>query len=119
VTEGKQDQLDKGIAQNIVQLGAIRDNRRKRKHDQIAPPDCYGLATTFTEWVFFIKINDTDAVRSKAYVVDPARPETVKDMIGRIILLLQRCKQDVNDCSESETNRQRRSRKRFKGSRIR
>lgn len=102
VSEGKKDQLDKGIAQNVAQLGAIRANR-KRKHDHISPSDCYGIATTFTHWVF-IKINDNEAVRSKWYVVDESKPETVKDMIARVVLLLQRCKQDVND-SVSKTKR--------------
>lgn len=93
VTEGKKDQLDNGIAQNIAQLSSVRANR-KRKIDEISFPATFGIATTFVEWVF-IKYEDERVVRSTNFVVDPANNDSITSMVGRISGLLQRCKSDA------------------------
>ncbi|CAB9516603.1 expressed unknown protein [Seminavis robusta] len=57
VTEGKKDSLDRGIAQNIAQLVAVRDTntrKRKRKHHEMEKEQqtIFGIATTYVEWSF-------------------------------------------------------------------
>lgn len=94
VTEGKKDQLDYGIAQNIAQLSSVRANR-KRKLDQISKPATYGIATTFHEWVF-IKYDDEQVYRTDSIIVDHARSTSITNVIGRIIGLLRKCKSDAH-----------------------
>lgn len=65
VTEGKKDQLDHGIAQNISQLSSVRANR-KRKIDEISKPATFSIATTFIGWVF-IKYEDERVLRTKPF----------------------------------------------------
>jgi hypothetical protein len=59
ITEGKYNDQDKGVVQNIAQLSAVRDCRkRKRKCDEISEDDndlgenapFYGIATTYLTW---------------------------------------------------------------------
>jgi len=53
VTEGKKDSLDRGIAQTIAQLVAVRDvNTRKRKHNEMKEKQqaVFGMATAHVEW---------------------------------------------------------------------
>lgn len=60
VTEGKYNNLDDGVSQNIAQLSAVRydNNRRKRKHDETrmdVEEDAgfyFGIATTYLSWQF-------------------------------------------------------------------
>jgi hypothetical protein len=96
VTEGKKDQLDHGIAQNIAQLSSIRANR-KRKIDEISAPATFGIVTTFIEWVF-IKFEDESILRSKPFILNPEIPESITKMIGQITGLLHKCKKDA--CGE-------------------
>ena len=93
VTEGKKDNLDAGIAQNIAQVCALR-SARKRKHDEISRCSYYGIATTFVEWVF-MEVGDGKICRSKMSVVDPSKPESIRDIIGQIVGLLKLCKEDA------------------------
>ena len=93
VTEGKKDQLDHGIAQNIAQLSSVRANR-KRKIDEISNPATFGIATTFIEWVF-IKYEDERVLRSKPFVMNPESCESITNIIERITGLLQMCKSDA------------------------
>jgi hypothetical protein len=94
VTEGKKDQLDNGIAQNIAQLASIRANR-KSKSDEISLPGTFGIATTFVEWVF-IKYEDERVVRSTSFVVDPTKNDSITSIVGRISGLLKQCKSDAS-----------------------
>ena len=51
ITEGKRDDLTKGVVQNIAQMAATgEDKSPKRKFSPSIP--MYGIATTYTEWVF-------------------------------------------------------------------
>ena len=51
ITEGKKDDLTKGVIQNIAQMvAAVEDRNPKRKSSPSIP--MYGIATTYTEWVF-------------------------------------------------------------------
>ena len=51
ITEGKRDDLTKGVVQNIAQMAATgEDKNPKRKFSPSIP--MYGIATTYTEWVF-------------------------------------------------------------------
>jgi hypothetical protein len=93
VTEGKKDNLDAGIAQNIAQCCALRSTR-KRKHDEISSCSYYGIATTFIEWVF-IEFGDEQICRSNMTVVDPTKPESIRDIIGQVVGLLKVCKEDA------------------------
>eukprot|EP00545_Synedropsis_sp_CCMP1620_P011972 CAMPEP_0119017338 /NCGR_PEP_ID=MMETSP1176-20130426/16255_1 /TAXON_ID=265551 /ORGANISM="Synedropsis recta cf, Strain CCMP1620" /LENGTH=356 /DNA_ID=CAMNT_0006971035 /DNA_START=29 /DNA_END=1095 /DNA_ORIENTATION=+ len=86
VTEGKKDQLEHGIAQNIAQLSTVRANR-KRTHAEISAPPTFGIATTFIEWVF-IKYEDERVVQSKLVVVNPDKAEDITSILGRCIGLL-------------------------------
>jgi len=57
ITEGKYNDQDRGVVQNIAQLSAVRDCR-KRKCDEISEDDndlgedapFYGIATTYLTW---------------------------------------------------------------------
>jgi hypothetical protein len=93
VTEGKKDQLEHGIAQNIAQLSTVRANR-KRTHAEISAPPTFGIATTFIEWVF-IKYEDERVVQSKLVVVHPDKAEDITSILGRCIGLLRQCKSDA------------------------
>jgi hypothetical protein len=92
VTEGKRDNLDAGIAQNIAQLSALR-SARKRKHAEISRCSYFGIATTFVEWVF-IEVGDGKVCRSNMSVVDPSKPESIRDIIAQIVGLLKICKEE-------------------------
>eukprot|EP00047_Mylnosiga_fluctuans_P000635 m.197385 g.197385 ORF g.197385 m.197385 type:complete len:350 (-) comp10088_c0_seq29:207-1256(-) len=51
VTEAKQNETNKGVAQNVAQLYSARDeNRRKRKRDDYE--DVWGIVTTGSDWTF-------------------------------------------------------------------
>lgn len=51
ITEGKKDDLTRGVVQNIAQMAATgEDNNPKRRFSPSIP--MYGIATTYTEWVF-------------------------------------------------------------------
>jgi hypothetical protein len=105
VTEGKKDQLELGIAQNMAQLLAVRSTR-KRKRGEISPLPVFGIATTFVEWVF-IRYDGESIVRSEEAIVDMAQPDSIKRIIGRIVALLRQCKEDVNpEPAESKQRRE-------------
>ena len=102
VTEGKHDRITHGIAQNVAQLGTIRYNhqqQQKREDDEI-PQAWYGIATTFSLWVF-TRINDTEASISNTYVVDPRDPTSIRNMIIRVVRLLRHWKGEVDDAMSS------------------
>ena len=93
VTEGKKDDLYAGMAQNIAEVCALRSTR-KHKHDEISRCSYYGIATTFVEWVF-IEVGDGKICRSNMTVVDPKKPESIRDIIGQVVGLLKKCKDDA------------------------
>ena len=58
VTEGKKDNIDGGVIQNIAQLSAVSDDR-KRKFSRISAEETeekliYGIATTYLNWSFLV-----------------------------------------------------------------
>lgn len=103
VTEGKKDNLDAGIAQNIAQVCALRSTR-KRTHEEISRCAYYGIATTFIEWVF-IEMEDGKIRRSDMTVVDPSKPDSIRDIIGKVVGLLKICKEDAGSKELERTNK--------------
>lgn len=96
VTEGKKDSLDRGIAQNIAQLVAVRDtNTRKRKHHEIEEEKqtIFGIATTYFEWSF-IRLTGSAIVQSKHHLI--GSDGNIKLIVGWIVAILREGKKKVN-----------------------
>lgn len=51
ITEGKKDDLTKGVVQNIAQMAATGEDKSPKRRFSPSIPT-YGIATTYTEWVF-------------------------------------------------------------------
>ena len=95
VTEGKKDQIDRGVVQNIVQLAAVADNR-KRKISDISDNDAeekkkpiYGIATTYLEWEFLM-LKDGKVTQSSIHSIEHANMDQVGRIIGRIVAILKK-----------------------------
>lgn len=101
VTEGKKDNLEAGVVQNLAQLVAVRDER-KRKFDEISSEQTpiYGIATTYTSWSF-LKLSDDQVVRSSPISIHhstgQSNIEDIKMIIGRIVAILQEGKANKED----------------------
>jgi len=69
VTEAKQNETDKGVAQNVAQLHSARDeNRRKRKRDDYE--DAWGIVTTGSDWTFIqLDKSGTTYRRSRGWIL--------------------------------------------------
>ena len=90
VTEGKKDQLDRGVIQNIAQLAAVADDRkRKRKISEISTEEkpIYGIATTYLNWQFLV-LKDGMVSQSSIYSMKDAIRDDVGGIIGRIVSIL-------------------------------
>jgi len=105
VAEGKNDSITHGISQNFAQLSAVRYkyNRQKRKRDE-SPKCCYGIATTFSLWVFK-RVDGNGASISDTCVVDPRDAASIRKMIISVMLLLRHCKGEVDKPMASEKQR--------------
>ena len=96
VTEGKKDSLDRGIAQNIAQLVAVRDtNTRKRKHHEMEEEQqtIFGIATTYVEWAF-IRLEGSTIVQTTHRSI--SSENEIKKIVGLIVAILQEGKKKVN-----------------------
>ena len=51
ITEGKKDNVTQGLYQNLAQLAAAGEGRGKKRIFCVDLP-LYGIATTYTEWIF-------------------------------------------------------------------
>jgi len=99
VTEGKKDSLDRGIAQNIAQLVAVRDaNTRKRKHHEMEEEQqtIFGIATTYVEWAFIRLEGSTIVQTTHRSISLETRPDEIKKIVGLIVAILQEGKKKVN-----------------------
>ena len=91
VTEGKKDQIDRGVVQNVAQLAVVADDR-KRKISEISPapveePTIYGIATTYLNWTFLV-LKDGKVTQSSIYGIKDADKDDVAGIIGRIVAIL-------------------------------
>jgi hypothetical protein len=90
VTEGKKDQLDRGVVQNIAQLAAVADDRkRKREISEISSEEkpIYGIATTYLNWQFLV-LKDGMVSQSSIFSIKDANRDDVGGIIGRIVSIL-------------------------------
>merc|ERR1712032_1597778 len=90
ITEGKKDQLDRGVIQNIAQLAAVADDRkRKRKISEISLEEkpIYGIVTTYLNWQFLV-LKDGMVTQSSILSVKDANRDDVGGIIGRIVSIL-------------------------------
>ena len=99
ITEGKKDDLDKGVYQNLAQLTAASEAMRKRPLPVDFP--IYGVATTYSGWVF-VRLdpepNDGSnrlAVRSHAFDISRAflvaSVKSVAEQLVGILLSQKKC----------------------------
>ena len=88
VTEGKKDNLDRGVVQNIAQLAAVADDR-KRKISEISSEEkpIYGIATTYLNWQFLM-LKDGKVTQSSIFGIKDADIDDVGGIIGRIVSIL-------------------------------
>lgn len=103
ITEGKKDNLDKGVYQNLAQLTAASETMGKR----LLPVDLpmYGVATTYSGWVFVrLDPEPTDssnrlAARSHAFDISRAfLAASVKAVAEQLVgILLSSQKKVVED----------------------
>jgi hypothetical protein len=93
VTEGKKDNLEAGVVQNLAQLVAVR-HTRKRKFDEISSEQIpiYGIAMAYTSWSF-LKLSDDQVVRSSPISIrhstGQSNIEDIKLIVGRIVAIIQ------------------------------
>jgi len=89
VTEGKKDQIDRGVVQNIAQLAAVADDRKRKIADISASEEksIYGIATTYLNWTFLV-LKDGHVTQSCIYGIKDADKDDVRGIIGRIVGIL-------------------------------
>ena len=90
ITEGKKDQLDRGVIQNIAQLAVVADDRkRKRKISEISSEEkpIYGIATTYLNWQFLV-LKDGTVTQSSIFSIKDAIKDDVGHIIGKIVSIL-------------------------------
>ena len=91
VTEGKKDDIDGGVIQNVAQLSAVSDDR-KRKLSEISQDEgeeqpIYGIATTYLNWSFLVLRNGKIA-QSNIHCIRDGEKTDVCDIVGRIVAIL-------------------------------
>ena len=109
ITEGKKDNLTQGLYQNLAQLAAAGEGRGQKRAFHVDLP-MYGIATTYSNWVFTCldpasKGVDRTAVRLNTLPVafnTPYFRQTVRDVASRLAALLsgQKAKVDVETGNE-------------------
>ncbi|KAL7562417.1 hypothetical protein ACA910_020561 [Epithemia clementina (nom. ined.)] len=92
VTEGKKDNIDGGVIQNVAQLSAVSDDR-KRKFSEISAKEgeekpIYGIATTYLNWSFLV-LNKGVVTQSSIYGIKDGDMNDVGGIIGRIVAILE------------------------------
>jgi len=98
ITEGKKDDLTKGVVQNIAQMVAAGEDRNpKRKFSPDIP--MYGIATTYTEWVFLkLTCGETRALfRWNDRTIDKDNIEVgLQQVAGQIVAMFKEQKATVD-----------------------
>ena len=88
VTEGKCDHHDKGVVQNIAQLSAVRETRKRDPGEIAATEPVFGIATTFLTWQFVV-LHDNCVHTSKLYTISLDNLEaSVTPVIARAASML-------------------------------
>lgn len=90
VTEGKYEKQDSGVSQNIAQLVAVRESK-KRKIDEISVAEdlpLYGIATTYIEWQF-LELQGENVRVSKRYPCIGLDKGSVSEIIAKVAALLR------------------------------
>lgn len=96
ITEGKKDNITQGLYQNLAQLAAAGEGRGEKRMFCVDLP-IYGIATTYTEWIFVrldplsegttrqaLRLPTMQISRNKQIIFK----ETVKDVAGQLAGLL-------------------------------
>jgi len=106
ITEGKKDNITQGLYQNLAQLAAAGEGRGEKRVFSVDLP-IYGIATTYTEWIF-VRLDPVSegtirhAVRLPTMQISRNKQkifkETVKDIVSRLagLLLSQKITVDRN-----------------------
>lgn len=115
ITEGKKDNITRGLYQNLAQLTAAGEGRGKKRLFCVDLP-LYGIATTYTEWIFLRldppPANDgqeRSAIRLETMIV--ARPnapffrQSVAIVASRLAGLLSSQKQLVDNATGEAAKR--------------
>eukprot|EP00978_Attheya_sp_CCMP212_P003005 scaffold6150_cov51-Attheya_sp.AAC.1 len=89
ITEGKNDQIATGIAQNLAQLTALGE-KRGTKRDFKADLPLYGVATTYIEWIF-IRLSPPGEAREAVrlptkYATDKHQIKDVAECLAGLLL---------------------------------
>ena len=119
ITEGKKDNITQGLYQNLAQLTAAGEGRGKKRAFCVDLP-LYGIATTYTEWIF-LRLDpppsgdgqDRSAVRLETMIV--ARPnapffkQSVVIIAGRLAGLFSSQKQLLDNASGEAAKRTKKS----------
>jgi hypothetical protein len=105
ITEGKKDNISGGLYQNLAQLAAASEGRGTKRAFCIDLP-LFGIATTYTEWIF-LRLDPTiktdgeqrSAVRLPTYVINYGRnlKQDTKAVAERIAALLLDQKKQVDE----------------------
>ena len=104
ITEGKKDNITQGLYQNLAQLAAAGEGRGEKRVFSVDFP-IYGIATTYTEWIFVrldplsegttrhaVRLPTMQISRNKQTIFK----ETVKDVASRLAGLLLSQKNTVD-----------------------
>ena len=104
ITEGKKDNITQGLYQNLAQLAAAGEGRGEKRVFSVDLP-IYGIATTYTEWIFvrldpLLEGTTRHALRLPTMQISRNKQtifkETVKDVAGQLAGLLLSQKNSVD-----------------------
>lgn len=104
ITEGKKDNLSHGVVQNIAQLAAASENLgKKRKFDHTMP--LYGIATTYTEWVFLslsLDPNKVSRIGPTLTIGSSHRADDVKKVAEQIVSIFEAQKKLIKELPKTK-----------------
>ena len=112
ITEGKKDNISQGLYQNLAQLTAAGEGRGKKRAFRVDLP-LFGIATTYTEWIF-LRLDPSSTKQERRAVRlgtmgialnTPYFKQTIRDVVGRLAGLLAHQKQ-LADKESGETAKQ-------------
>lgn len=89
VTEGKHEHHEKGVIQNIAQLSAVRDTRRRLRPEIREGEPVFGIATTFLTWQFLVLYGDTVHVSELFSISVQRLTEDAHFIISMVAQMLQ------------------------------
>ncbi|KAF8978163.1 hypothetical protein BGZ46_006760 [Entomortierella lignicola] len=116
VTVVKQEDFEKAVAQNLVQLGSIlTDRKRKRNNDDddgyieedsSVPTKAYGIVTDSIQWFFLECVIDQPGSSAKAkFRVSPLKEtinyqasswrKEVGEVLGRVVWLMRKMTSEI------------------------